>query len=100
MAIKRKLAGLCRRQTGWNYFSFCNVLFEAGEEDRVKEVGEMDEKRWIELVEKQKAYKENTLIPVINFLKEQEEDLTYEKAEKILLDAVDLLRQTSKRQKI
>ncbi len=60
----------------------------------------MDEKRWIELVEKQKTYRENTLIPVINFLKEQEEDLTYEKAEKILLDAVDLLRQTSKRQKI
>lgn len=60
----------------------------------------MGEKRWSEFIEKQKAYRENTLIPVINFLKEQEEGLTYEKAEKILLDAVELLRQVSKRKKI
>ena len=25
-------------QVGWDYFSVCNVLFETGQEDRVKEV--------------------------------------------------------------
>lgn len=60
----------------------------------------MEEKRWNEFIEARKAYMKNTVIPVIDFLKEQERDLTYERAEKILLDAIDFLHKTSKRQKL
>lgn len=60
----------------------------------------MDEKRWNEFAEEQKAYKANTLIPVIEFLKRQEEGLTFIKAKRILSDTLELLQEISEGREI
>lgn len=60
----------------------------------------MKEERWKEFVEEQKAYKEKTLIPIIEFLKEREEGLTFYKAKKILSDTIDFLKEISERREI
>lgn len=37
---------------------------------------------------------------IVNLLKEKEPELTYERAEKILLDTIEVLQKVSRRQKI
>ena len=56
--------------------------------------------RWKQALDTEARYKEQMSKDIIAFLQEKEKGITFEKAEKILLDTVTMLRRTSRRRKI